>query len=261
MTLVEVILIMSAGVAAGMINAVVGSGSLITFPALLACGFPPLLANVSNGLGLVPGGVASVWGYRRELTDQWRRLLTMGSMAVLGGIAGAVLLLALPPKSFQVIVPILLAVAIVLVAVQPWIQRRLAARKAARVEGTGTGKDPGVRPAAMTAVGLISVYGGYFGGAQGILMVGALGSLMTEPLQRINALKNGLVTTVNMVAAVAFLVMAPSQIDWRIVGLLAVGSSAGALLGAKVGRRLPQPVLRAFIVAVGIVAIVSLLRG
>lgn len=251
------LLIALAGAAAGMMNAAVGSGSLITFPTLLAFGFPPVLANVSNNIGLVPGGLASVWGYRRELRDQRRRLLVMGSMSLLGGATGAVLLLVLPSTTFRAVVPALLALAVLMVILQPVIQRGLARRR--ERDGHVAGRDVG--PGAMVATGLAGIYGGYFGGAQGILLVGALGTLMAETLQRLNALKNGLVTCVNTVAAVAFLVIAPTQIDWRIAALIAVGSALGGLLGAKVGRLLPQSVLRAFIVVVGMVAIVSLLRG
>jgi len=251
MDLLEAALVLVAGTAAGTINAAVGSGSLITFPTLLAFGIPPVTANISNNIGLVPGGLASVWGYRRELADQRRRLLVLGSMSVIGGIVGAVLLLVLPASAFRSVVPVLIGVAVVLVAVQPWIQRALARRREARAD---------VGPGAMAVTALVGVYGGYFGGAQGILLVGALGTLMTETLQRLNALKNGLTTAVNTVAAVTFLVVAPSQVDWRVVALIAVGSTAGGLLGARVGRKLPQPVLRAIIVAVGLLAIVNLLR-
>jgi hypothetical protein len=256
MDLLEGALILLAGTAAGTINAAVGSGSLITFPTLLAFGFPPVLANVSNNIGLVPGGLAGVWGYREELAGQRRRLLVLGSMSALGGVIGAVLLLAAPASAFRAVVPILIGVAIVLVAAQPWIQRTLARRREQR--GQAEGAD--ARPTTMVATALVGVYGGYFGGAQGILLVGALGALTSESLRRLNALKNGLATVVNTIAAVAFLVIAPSQADWRIVALIAVGSAAGGLLGARIGRRLPQPVLRAVIVVVGIVAIVSLLR-
>lgn len=256
MDLLEAALILAAGTAAGTINAAVGSGSLITFPTLLALGFPPVTANVSNNIGLVPGGLASVWGYRRELADQRRRLVVLGSMSVLGGVVGSVLLLVLPESAFGAVVPILIGLAIVLVALQPWMQRTLARRRAGR-------ETPGadVTPGAMVATALVGVYGGYFGGAQGILLVGALGALMTESLQRLNALKNGLVTSVNTVAAVTFLVVAPQRVDWRVVALIAVGSTAGGLIGSRIGRKLPQPVLRGVIVVVGLIAIANLLRG
>jgi uncharacterized protein len=252
-TLLEGVLILLAGAAAGMINAAVGSGSLITFPTLVAFGYPPVLANVSNNIGLVPGGVAGAWGYRRELADQGRRLLLLGSMSVVGGVIGAVLLLVLPSSTFKAVVPALLAIALVLVIAQPAIQRALARRP--RNGGDGIGL------ASMLVTAVVGVYGGYFGGAQGIMLVAALGVIMTESLQRLNALKNGLVTMVNTVAAVAFLLIAPNQVNWLIVALIAVGSALGGLLGARVGRRLPQPVLRGVIVVVGLVAIVNLVAG
>ncbi len=251
MDLLEAALILVAGTAAGTINAAVGSGSLITFPTLLAFGIPPVTANISNNIGLVPGGLAGVWGYRRKLADQRRRLLVLGSMSVLGGIVGAVLLLVLPASAFRSVVPVLIGVAVVLVAVQPWMARKLARRQAEHAD---------IGPGAMVATAAVGVYGGYFGGAQGILLVGALGSLMTETLQRLHALKNGLTTAVNTVAAVTFLVVAPSQVDWRVVALIAAGSSVGGLIGSRIGRRLPQPVLRVIIIVVGLLAIVNLLR-
>ena len=276
MDLLEAALILVAGAAAGTINAAVGSGSLITFPTLLVLGVPPVTANVSNNIGLVPGGLASVWGYRRELADQRRRLVVLGSMSVLGGVVGSVLLLVLPESAFGSVVPALIGIAIVLVALQPRIQRTLARRRAARsalspatsapdtkapdTSAPGTSAPAAIGPGAMVATALVGVYGGYFGGAQGILLVGALGALMTESLQRLNALKNGLVTGVNTVAAITFLIVAPDRIDWRVVGLIAVGSTAGGLIGSRIGRRLPQPVLRGVIIVVGLIAIVNLLR-
>lgn len=267
MDLLDAALVLVAGMAAGAINAAVGSGSLITFPTLLALGVPPVTANVSNNIGLVPGGLASVWGYRRELADQRRRLLVLGSMSLLGGVAGAVLLLVLPASTFRAVVPSLIALAVVLVALQPWIQRAVAQRRAGREPGANAtfGAD-GTRGAditvgAMVATAVVGVYGGYFGGAQGILLVAVLGILMAETLQRLNALKNGLVTAVNTVAAGTFLVVAPDRVDWRVVALIAVGSTVGGLIGSRIGRALPPPVLRATIVVVGAVAVVSLLRG
>jgi hypothetical protein len=254
MDLLDAALVLAAGTAAGTINAAVGSGSLITFPTLLALGIPPVTANVSNNIGLVPGGLASVWGYRRELANQRPRLLRLGSMSLLGGIVGSLLLLALPESAFGAVVPALIAVAILLVALQPSIQRALARRRVGREPGADVG------PGAMVATALIGIYGGYFGGAQGILLVGALGALMTDTLQRLNALKNGLVTGVNAIAAVTFLIVAPQRVDWLLVALIAVGSTIGGLIGSRIGRKLPQPVLGAIIVAVGLIAIVNLLR-
>lgn len=268
MDLLDAALILAAGTAAGTINAAVGSGSLITFPTLLALGIPPVTANVSNNIGLVPGGLASVWGYRRELADQRRRLVVLGSMSVLGGVVGSALLLVLPESAFGEVVPVLIGVAIVLVGLQPSIQRTLAGRRAGRTASQGRGSPAAdsaaatadIGPGAMAATAVVGVYGGYFGGAQGILLVGALGALMTESLQRLNALKNGLVTAVNSVAAVTFLIVAPDRVDWRVVGLIAVGSTAGGLIGSRIGRKLPQSALRGVIIVVGLIAIANLLR-
>ena len=240
-----------AGVFAGMINTVVGSGTLVTFPALLAAGFPPVTANVSNSLGLVPGALSGAVGYRRELTGQRRRLWQLGSASLLGGISGAVLLLILPAEAFKAIVPVLIAIALILVIVQPWLARRLAHRQ--------------LKPHAHASLGLwigvylTGVYGGYFGAAQGVLLVGLMGVLVRDELQRINAAKNVLTLLVNLVAGIIFLFIA--HVAWQAVLLLAAGSLAGGWLGARVGRRLPPMALRAVIIAVGVTAIVKLVTS
>jgi uncharacterized membrane protein YfcA len=258
--LVEAALILLAGVAAGTINTIVGSGTLITFPTLLAFGFPPVTANISNNIGLVPGGVSGTLGYRAELAGQRRRILLLAPMSLLGAVTGSLLLLVLPEEAFAAIVPVLLAVSLVLVVVQPRLQASLARRREARGEA---GDRPTRGRAALTAAGtyVAGAYGGYFGAAQGVLLVGLLGSLLPETLQRVNALKNLLSLVVNAVAATVFCLVAFDQIDWRVVGLIAVGSLVGGVLGARVGRRLPAPVLRGVIVVVGLVAIVRILAG
>lgn len=236
-----------AGVWAGGINAMVGSGSLITFPTLLAVGLPPIVANVSNNIGLVPGGIAGVLGYRAELEGQWERLARLGIASILGSILGAVLLLQLPERAFQVIVPVLIAVACVLVVVQPKLNDWLAGRRTHAHGG----------PWLWLGVFAAGMYGGYFGAAQGIVLIGLLGIFLDDGLQRLNATKNMLSLLVNTVAAVLFIMLA--DIDWAAVLLVAVGSALGGFLGARVGRRLPAPILRGLIVCVGVVAIVKLL--
>jgi uncharacterized protein len=240
-----------AGVFAGAINVVVGSGTLVTFPALLAVGYPPVIANVSNSLGLVPGSLAGVIGYRQELADQRRRLWQLGSASLLGGITGAVLLLTLPPEAFKTIVPVLIAIALVLVVAQPWLARRLAHRQIEPHAHAGVGLWVGVF--------LTGVYGGYFGAAQGVLLLGLMGVLVNDHLQRINAVKNVLALLVNLVAGVVFIVIA--HVAWLAVLLVAVGSLIGGWLGARVGRRLPPLVFRAVIVVVGITAIAKLVTS
>ncbi|MGW8784231.1 sulfite exporter TauE/SafE family protein [Streptomyces sp. NPDC055796] len=250
----ESLAVFAAGAGAGTINTIVGSGTLITFPVLLATGLPPVTANVSNTLGLVPGSISGAIGYRKELQGQRGRILRLGSVCLVGGLAGAVLLLTLPSDSFDTIVPVLIGLALVLVVLQP----RLAAALRRRQEAAGT--DPGHPdggPALLTGMLFASVYGGYFGAAQGVLYVGLMGLSLHEDLQRINAVKNVLAGLVNGIAAVFFLFVA--EFDWTAVVLIAVGSTLGGQIGAKVGRRLSPTVLRGVIVVVGVLAIVQLL--
>lgn len=257
MSLLETAAILLAGVAAGSINAVVGSGTLITFPTLLAFGVPPVTANVSNNVGLFPGSLSAVWGYRRELSGQRHRVLRLGAASLLGGTVGAVLLLVLPEDAFATIVPALVLLGVVLVVVQPAIARRVAARRAARAAAGEVARD-GARWVWPAVLGT-GVYGGYFGAAQGVLLMGVLGIGVADDLQRLNAVKNVLASIVNGVAAVVFVVVAP--IDWAIVAVIAVGAIIGGQLGAHLGRRLPPLVLRGVIVAVGTTAFVVLVLG
>lgn len=239
----------AAGVAAGGLNAVVGSGTLITFPTLLAFGFPPVLANVSNNLGLVPGTLSAAYGYRREMKGQSRRLLRFGTASLIGGLIGALLLLKLPADAFQAIVPALILTACVLVLLQPWLSRRLKGR-------AENGRRDGGVPM-WCGVLATGVYGGYFGAAQGVLLMALFGTFLQDDLQRLNAAKNVLASIVNGVAAVIFIVVA--DIDWTAAGLIALGSTAGGLIGARYGRRLPPTVMRAFIVIVGVTASVIMI--
>ena len=257
MSPLEALAIGLAGLAAGTINTVVGSGTLITFPTLLAFGVPPVTANVSNTVGLVPGSVSGVIGYRRELAGQGPRVWRIGAASLVGGVAGAVLLLVLPEAAFSAIVPALVGLGIVLVIFQPRISRWVGARHDAP---GATPRDPvtGARWV-WPAVLLAGVYGGYFGAAQGVLLMGVLGVGIAESLQRLNALKNVLAAVVNAVAGLLFVLVA--DVDWPIVALIGVGSVIGGQLGATVGRRLPAPVLRAVIVVVGVVALTVFLLG
>jgi uncharacterized membrane protein YfcA len=253
LTIWELLAVFIAGVAAGTINAVVGSGTLITFPTLVAFGVPPVTANVSNTVGLAPGSAAAAWGYRRELAGQRGRLLRLGCASVSGALTGAVLLLRLPAEAFDMIVPVLVGLGCLLVILQPWVSRRMAARREIPHPPHHHGSW-----VLLPFVYLAGVYGGYFGAAQGVILVAIMGIGLDETLQRINAAKNVLAGLVNAVAAVLFLIIA--DVSWLSAGLIAVGSVAGGLLGAHVGRRLPPVLLRGVIVAVGTVAIVVLLR-
>ncbi|TGN65899.1 sulfite exporter TauE/SafE family protein [Nocardioides eburneiflavus] len=252
MSPIEAVLITLAGVAAGTINTVVGSGTLITFPTLLAFGVPPVTANVSNTVGLVPGSMSGVFGYRRELAGQRARVLRLGSASLLGGIAGALLLLWLPSSAFDAIVPALIALGVLLVLLGPRIQRSVAAR----AESRGGIPDHGVWWV-WPAVAAAGVYGGYFGAAQGVLLMAILGIGVADSMQRHTATKNVLALLVNAVAALVFVAVA--DIDWVVAGLIALGSVVGGQVGAGVGRRLPPALLRAVIATVGIVALVALL--
>jgi len=247
----EIVAVAVAGLAAGAINALVGSGTLITFPVLLAFGYAPVTANVSNTIGLVLGNVSGVIGYRRELAGQRARVLRFGAMSLAGGITGAVLLLVLPAAAFKAIVPVFIAIALALMLLQPRLARALS-KRAIDLERKGALLVP-------IAVYLTGVYGGYFGAAQGILLLGILGVALAQSLQHTNALKNVLVALVNGVAAVYFAIAA--HVDWGPAAIIAGTSIVGAQLGARYGRRLPAEALRAVIVVVGVFAIVRLLVG
>lgn len=246
-----VALVGAAGLAAGAINTVVGSGTLITFPILLALGVPPVTANVSNTIGLVPGSFSGAWSYRRELAGQLDRLVRLGSASLVGGIAGALLLLTLPAGAFKAIVPVLIILALGLVVTQPWLARRLAGSAQAGAQG---------RPVLLwAAVMLAGVYGGYFGAAQGVLLIAILGTLVEANLQRMNAVKNVLTGLVNGIAGILFIILAHP--DWVYVGVIAVASAVGGPVGGVIGRRLPPPVLRGVIVVVGVAALIKFLLG
>ena len=257
MTLLEMLAVAAAGLAAGAINAVVGSGTLVTFPVLLGVGLPPVTATITNSLGLVPGNLAGSLGYRRELAGQRRLLLQLLPASVLGALTGAFLLLHLPASSFEAIVPVLVGLAVVLVAVQPRVQRALARRRSEDVAPSRIG--PGRLAALFAGAYVTGSYGGYFSASQGVLQIGVFGLLLRESLQRLNAVKNVLTLAVNAVAAGAYVVVATDRVDWRAAGLVAAGSLLGGYVGARFGRRLPPGVLRAAIVVLGCVAIVVLL--
>jgi len=241
-----------AGCGAGVINTVVGSGTLITFPTLLAFGVPPVTANVSNTIGLVPGSLAGAWGYRDHLVGQRSRVLRLLTASLLGGVAGAVLLLVLPEDAFAAIVPVLIALGVLLVVVQPpfsaWLTARAEARGIERADGHQAWW---VWPLVL----LTGIYGGYFGAAQGVLLMGVLGIGVAQSLQHSNAVKNVLAAGVNAVAGAIFVVVA--DVDWGVAALIAAGAIVGGLLGARVGKALPAPVLRGVIVLVGVIALIS----
>lgn len=252
------LLIALAGVGAGAINAVVGSGTLITFPTLVALGFPPVTATMSNAVGLVAGGVSGTWGYRRELRGQWHRLRWQIPASLVGAGIGAWLLLHLPETVFTRVVPVLLIGALVLVMIGPRIQAW--AKRRAEFLGQSADHVSAARMVALIAgTFVVGIYGGYFTAAQGILLIAVMGALLPEDMQRMNAAKNLLSLLVNIVAALAYTVVAFDRISWAAAGLIAVGSLIGGFLGAHYGRRLSPGVLRAVIVVVGLIGLYRLL--
>ena len=253
MSPVEAVAIVLAGLAAGTVNTIVGSGSLVTFPTLLFFGYAPLVANVSNTVGLVPGSVSGAIGYRRELAGQRGRAIPLAIAALLGGLSGGILLLVLPATAFERIVPVLILAACGLVVIQPRVSRALVARRGS------VDHPPHGGPLLLATVYATGIYGGYFGAAQGVILVALLSIFLSDDLQRLNALKNVLAAVINGVAAILFIAVAP--VAWAPAALLAVGSIVGGQVGARIGRRLPPTVLRAVIVVVGVVVAVKLLAG
>jgi uncharacterized protein len=247
----EAAIVMLAGVWAGSINAVVGSGTLVTFPVLVALGYPPLTATTSNAIGLAPGTISGAIGYRHELKGQARRLVRYAVPSLFGAIGGTALLLLLPPDAFETIVPVLVGLAVVLVIVQPRVSVWIARRREKEPDLADHGG-----ALMLFFIFLVGVYGGYFTAAQGVLLMAIMGMLLTDPIQRLNGIKNVLAAVVNVVAGTVYAFVAP--VSWPVVALLAVGSTLGGQLGAKIGRRLPPTVLRGVIVVVGLAAIVQL---
>jgi uncharacterized membrane protein YfcA len=250
MELWEALAILAAGVAAGGINAIAGSGTLFTFPVLLALGYPPITATISNSVGLAPGTLSGTIAYRRELAGQKERLIRFGTMSFLGAVTGAMLLIYLPPGVFESVVPFMIGGACLLIILQPRITRWARSRKPASKNG-------GVwMPVGAYGAG---TYGGYFAAAQGIILISLLGATLDDDLQRLNALKNALATIANSTAAVFYIVLASPA--WPVVALLAVGTIVGGYLGANFGRKLSPGALRAVLVIVGLTAAVQLIMG
>jgi uncharacterized protein len=236
MTVLEALAVLLAGTLAGGVNAVVGSGSLITFPTLVAVGFPPVTANVSNSVGLVPGGISGSIGYRRELRGQWRRIGFLAIGTTIGALIGGILLLELPDAVFDAVVPILILMAVALMAIRPSPKQH---------EGRSS------MPGGIAASFATGIYGGYFGAAQGIILVSLLRLSFTENMQVLNAIKNVLTGLANAVAGVLFIIVA--DVAWDAAALIAVGSFVGAHLGARYGRQIPPETLRRIVIVYGVI--------
>jgi uncharacterized membrane protein YfcA len=249
LSLLDVLAILAAGLVAGVVNAVVGTGTLLTFPTLLAVGYTPVVANMTNTVGLVLGSVSGVVGYRRELAGQGARAVELSIPTAIGAVCGAILLLALPAGVFHRVVPLLILFAVGLVIAQP----RLSAFLARHRDHAGSWW------ALRAGVLLAGVYGGYFGAGVGVLFISLLSVFLKDDLQRLNAIRNVLASVANGLAAVVFIVV--GHVAWLAAGLLAVSSIAGGQLGASMGRRLPANVLRTLIVIGGLAAVVKLLMS
>lgn len=244
----DIALVLGAGVLGGGINAVAGGGTLISFPALLAAGLPPVNANMTSSVGLVAGYASGSVAFRRELAGQGARARALLLAGLVGGVAGALLLVVTPGEAFEGVVPFLVLLASGLLAVQPRLARWLAAR----------GRVPD-RPGweAQLAVGLGAVYGSYFGAGLGVILLAVLGLLVADELHRLNALKGVLSLLVNLVGVAVFVVA--GRVDWPAAAVLAVGAVVGAVVGARLARRLPATAVRGFVVVAGVVVATALL--
>jgi uncharacterized protein len=242
MTVLEALAVLAAGTVAGGVNTVVGSGSLITFPTLVAVGYPPVTANVSNCVGLVPGSIAGSFGYRRELRGQWRRCAILGIGTTLGAVLGGILLLELPDAVFDAVVPALILLAVALMALRPSPKAH---------EGSSN------MPAGIASSFGVGIYGGYFGAAQGIILMSLLRLSFSENLQVLNAIKNVLAGVANAVAGLLFIVVA--DVGWGAAVLIACGSVVGAHIGARYGRRIPSEILRRVVIVYGAIVAVVLI--
>ena len=247
MDVLSVAALAAAGVAAGLVNVLVGSGSLFTFPALLWLGFPPVTANVANTIGLMVGNISGTIGYRKELYGQGSTLWILSIVTFGGAIAGALLILKLPSSIFEFVVPYLIGLGCVLVIAQPYVaqlrQRRIPRQRGGRI-------------AAHVLTAATGVYGGYFGAAQGVLIIGVLGLTLQNTMQQNNALKNLLQTIAGVAATIVFAIFGP--LEWQPILIIAASSIVGGLFGSRLGPRLSPTVLRLLVVAISVAAIVVL---
>lgn len=266
-------LILVAGVWAGLINTIVGSGTLVTFPVLVTMGVPPVTATMSNAMGLIAGNLTGAWNYRAELRGLRGTLLKLLPCSIVGGAIGAGLLMVLPEEVFSYVAPALIVVALFFVVFQPRLQGIVRARKEAQAEeiaqaARARGEEPAPldpnslpQPSILYVLVFIAgIYGGYFVAAQGVLLLGILGVFLLASMQSANAVKIFLVAAVNIVAAVSYILFSFERIDWWVVVLIAISSSIGSWLGAKVGRRLSPVALRTVIVILGLAALANMVR-
>jgi uncharacterized membrane protein YfcA len=259
----QLLLLAAAALLAGAVNAVAGGGSLLSFPALLAVGYPAITANVTNSVALTPGYFGGTLGYRRELTGQRARIIALGVTSATGAVVGAVLLLVSSPELFEAIVPFLIFLACGLLALQPRLARLVRARREGEGDpAAGPGSPEPGNPAAgpggadrhtgplFATQFLAAMYGAYFGAGVGIMMLAILGIFLSDSLQRLNALKGLLSFLISVVAAVWFALFA--DVSWVAVAVMAVASLLGGQLGVVLARRLDDQVLRWLVIAFGV---------
>ncbi|QSB06433.1 sulfite exporter TauE/SafE family protein [Natronoglycomyces albus] len=250
MDVIVVLVLLAAGVGAGMVNALAGGGSLISYPALLAVGVPPISANVTNSVSVAPGYVGSVIGSRSQLKGQRQRIIKLIPTACLGALAGTALLLTTPPSLFEAIVPFLIITAAILMALGPTLNRLLASQADAQ----------GEHPVLIhVLIALACVYGGYFLSAIGLVVMAFLAICVNDSLPRMTALKNIITMCIGLIAATVYSLLA--SVEWTAVMALVPATLLGGWLGAKLGPRLPQKPLRWVIIAYGLtVGIILLVR-
>jgi len=249
----EQIAVVAAGLGAGILTSTVGVASLLSFPVLIALGIPPVVANVSNTIGLLPGSMSGSIGYRRELREVPRPItIAVVALCAIGTIGGVVLLLALPPGVFAALAPWLILFTCLIVGAQPRISRWLRARS-----NQPHALRTSMSPATYVFTALTGVYGGYFGAGAGVMMMAVLGLGLDLELRVVNGLKTLSLLAANVVAGAIFVVIA--DVDWTAAALLAAGSIVGGYLGAHIGRRIPGGLLRTLIVIAGITAAVLML--
>jgi uncharacterized membrane protein YfcA len=248
----HVVLLLVAGVAAGIVNGIAGGGTVITFPTLLAVGYPAITANVTSTVGVMPGYVGGVTGFRREIHERRHLLARLVPVALLGAIGGSVLLLNTPASAFDRLAPYLILLAAILFAVQPLLSRWL---RSERSEHSG-----GNRPKTLlVGVFVTSIYGGYFGAGLGVMLLALLGLTLPDDLASMTGLRSVLSIVANGTAAVVFILRA--HVVWDAAGLIAIGCLAGGFAGAHLVRTLPAPVIRAIVVAIGLGTAVKLFIG
>jgi uncharacterized membrane protein YfcA len=241
----DALIVVAVGFLAGVFNSVVGFGTSITFPALVLLGYSPLVANTSNKVGLLPGILSGIFGYRRELIGHRKDILVVIVVGIIGGLGGGLLLVGLPAKTFTAVAPIIIIASTVLFIFQPYLSRRAKAARAADAEPRS-----GWKPRSVLLVG--ALYGGYFGAGQGVIYIASLAMVVKSRLQHVIALKNVMGAVVTGTSSILFLAIAP--VSFWVALYLAAGSIGGGYLGAVVGRRLPITVLRLGVIAVSLVA-------